>query len=86
MTTRRGAIIATLLTPVAVFGKPQTLEELAEGTVGIARNYPITFLQLTLPEQSPEYPYDYALEVRYKDRVVKFTAEEIMDALEDNVE
>lgn len=83
-TTRRGAILAALLTPFAAFfGKPKASDDkLGRVGIGITEDYPVAFLQLIIPEQSPEYPYGHALEVRYKDRVARLTGDEIMDALE----
>lgn len=85
MITRRGAIIAALLTPLMAFFKLRPSQDKL-GRIGITEDYPVVFLQIIIPEKSPEYPYDHALEVRYGPRVVTFTAKEIMDALEETDE
>lgn len=90
--TRRGAIIAALLSPLVGSRGKATSKE------------PTVYISLEIPEHLPKGPptyvpnwdeasltikypplesYDYALKVSYKDRAVYLTGDEIMDALEE---
>jgi hypothetical protein len=95
--TRRGAIIAALLagagkpaSPEVVSGRrswltvdiPELPNPAAAYRAVNCKNPAQTFC---LESFSPEWPkhYRYALEIRYKDRLVLLTADQIMDALEE---
>jgi len=86
--TRRG-VIAALLAFFSLQAKGQEREpstafevEVPEDQFGINRNCKKVPNTDNLVYCDPEPPYQYALTVKYKTRVVRFTADELMDILE----